>query len=444
MRMSFAFLLLASVAAVPAAAQMPAPDAPPAKVTSAPDVTARNEIIYRANLGRADDVELLIKQGGSPNQASSEGVPILSLAAARRDAEGINVVKRLIKLGANINGRDSKGQTALFAAAKQGNIDVVNLLLVSKIDPLALDNNGDIARTVAFASGHKDVVLAMDAFATKPAEPETTDDHQKTMENKIEEMKNNPLSVDEMKRIQNELAETNKKSMTAETSASQKTSVPADSEEPDAAQLQQEQDRLGYDIAFNSCGFQYWSYCTQVKQSTELESEELSVATLAYKAKTDAIKNDLVKTGRLNVKAYNAIVTSAQQRIFNQLNMMYSNQERHEKGVGRMDDMMTRCQEIGRQWAISPPGIEKKQKDSGDNSKSKGSQKNNTQNSGPANAPNSNGSGSYNNKHAAPGQSGNSGGGGASNGGGGSSGSAARNNSVEPPLQEFPENSLFK
>ena len=116
MRMSFAFLLLASVAAVPAAAQMPAPDAPPAKVTSAPDVTARNEIIYRANLGRADDVELLIKQGGSPNQASSEGVPILSLAAARRDAEGINVVKRLIKLGANINGRDSKGQTALFAS----------------------------------------------------------------------------------------------------------------------------------------------------------------------------------------------------------------------------------------------------------------------------------------------------------------------------------------
>lgn len=364
--------------ATPANAQMLG-NAPPApsleKAATGPDVAARTEIIYRANLGRADDIKLLVDQGGSPNQATGEGVPLLSLAASRRDPEGKNVVEMLVKLGANINGRDRKGQTALFYAAKAGNVEIVNLLLADKIDAFALDNNGDTARTVAFASGHNDVVQAMDNFAAKPkpapapaAEqtPAPLDEHQKELENQLAEMKKNAPTVEDMKRIENEITEANRNSMApAAPPANTTVVIPEENEQKKEADVEQ----ISHDIAFNTCGFQYWSYCSQVKQGTELESEELSVAIQSYKAKVETLKKSYLQSYGKTPADYANIVDSSQQRIYNQLNGMHSNQERHEHNIGKMDDMLERCGEIGRQWAVDPPGIDKPKKDSDDNNK---------------------------------------------------------------------------
>lgn len=128
------------------------------------DASARSDFIYRVNLGRADDVRLLMRQGSSPNQLSGEGVPVLCLAAGRVDPEGVNVTQALLEAGANLNGRDGKGQTALFYAAKAGNIATINYLLDAGIDMYALDNNGDVARTIAHRSGQQEALKAIDDY----------------------------------------------------------------------------------------------------------------------------------------------------------------------------------------------------------------------------------------------------------------------------------------
>ncbi|MBY0407940.1 MAG: ankyrin repeat domain-containing protein, partial [Rickettsiales bacterium] len=128
------------------------------------DETARSEFVYRVNLGRADDVRLLMRQGASANQLSGEGVPVICLAAGRRDPEGVNVIHALLQQGANINARDKQGQTPLFYAAKSGNLDSITYLLDNNADSYALDNNGDVARTAAYRAGQNDAVRAIDDF----------------------------------------------------------------------------------------------------------------------------------------------------------------------------------------------------------------------------------------------------------------------------------------
>ncbi|NBO17918.1 MAG: ankyrin repeat domain-containing protein, partial [Proteobacteria bacterium] len=131
------------------------------------DEAARSDFIYRVNLGRADDVRLMIRQGASPNQLSGEGVPVLCLAAARVDPEGPEVIHALLDAGANLSGRDSKGQNALFYAARSGNIASINYLLEVGIDMYAIDNNGDVARTVAHKVGQDESIRAMDDYVLR-------------------------------------------------------------------------------------------------------------------------------------------------------------------------------------------------------------------------------------------------------------------------------------
>jgi ankyrin repeat protein len=52
------------------------------------------------------------------------------------------VVKLLIKFGANLNGRDNGGNTALIAASYQNHVEVVKLLLENFADECILDNKG--------------------------------------------------------------------------------------------------------------------------------------------------------------------------------------------------------------------------------------------------------------------------------------------------------------
>ena len=156
----------ATAAPTPVAIAPTAPDAS-ATATSTPSEEAAkllSEAVYRVNLGRADDVKLLIEQGVSPNSKDENGVPLLSLAAARVDKEGINVVKALIEAGADINSKDKESQSALFYAARRGNRDVVTLLLENKINYYSVDYTGNIARTIAFREGHTDIVKLMDDF----------------------------------------------------------------------------------------------------------------------------------------------------------------------------------------------------------------------------------------------------------------------------------------
>jgi len=81
------------------------------------------ELIYWASLGDLDQVEQLLLEGQDPNQADDEGYSALQAAAENGHLE---IVKLLVGKGAQIAYKSE--YTALQLAEMAGNIDVVNYL----------------------------------------------------------------------------------------------------------------------------------------------------------------------------------------------------------------------------------------------------------------------------------------------------------------------------
>jgi hypothetical protein len=135
-----------------------------------PSTPPDSEMVYRTNLGRADDLDLLLKQGGNVRAVDNNGVGLLFLAAARKDPEGLSVLHKLIENGIDINSRDSSGRTALFYAARSGNAEMVQYLLDSGVDAYTPDKSGEMARNFAYRAGNTEIVTLMDNFARKKVE----------------------------------------------------------------------------------------------------------------------------------------------------------------------------------------------------------------------------------------------------------------------------------
>jgi uncharacterized protein len=81
------------------------------------------ELVYWASLGDLDQVQQLLLEGQDPNQTDDEGYSALQAAAENGHLE---VVKLLVEKGALV---DYKSEyTALQLAEMAGNIDIVNYL----------------------------------------------------------------------------------------------------------------------------------------------------------------------------------------------------------------------------------------------------------------------------------------------------------------------------
>ncbi|MDE3016658.1 MAG: ankyrin repeat domain-containing protein [Pseudomonadota bacterium] len=301
----------------------------------------KDEIIYRASLGRADDVRLLLKQGASPNEKNHAGVPLLSLAAARIDGEGINVAKVLVDAGADVNGNDAIGRTALFYAANSGNLPMVKYLLDKGIHYYAEDNNGTIARTLAFQAGHMDIVKAMDDFV-------------KAQTKKVDEQYKKADAI-----LAERYREEQKRRAVPPPSPPPPSPKPASPPENKAAKQRKEEDvkRLAHDLSFHACAFQYWYFVDAVKQITELSPDEMDVAIDSHKKQMEVIEKALIRDYGKEPRFVINISDSAQKRIYSELAALESNSYRHEKGVGRMDDVEARCQNISRDWDIDPADV---------------------------------------------------------------------------------------
>jgi ankyrin repeat protein len=108
--------------------------------------TALISSIYRGN---NEVVKLLLKRGANTEVPANDGTTALIKAAIRGDAE---IAKLLLEKGAHLEARNNLGDTALMMAARYGSAEVVNLLLAKGASVEATDSKGSTALMMAAIS----------------------------------------------------------------------------------------------------------------------------------------------------------------------------------------------------------------------------------------------------------------------------------------------------
>lgn len=325
------WLCIAWLAAMPAAqAQQPA--------------AGDSEIAYRVALGRADDVKLLLAQGANPNSSNKEQIPLLLAASARKDAEALNVVQALLEGGANVNIKDAKAQTALYYAARAGKVDVVTYLLKNNIDYYSLDNNGDIARTIAYRAGRADIVEAMDNFVKgQTLQAEQT-------------YKNAQSMIQQQAQMDAQAAEAEQERLDREREQieeAQRLERERKIAEYDANMKKLE--RKVYDISYHSCAFQYWSFCLAADQTTDLTDDETHETLNMHKEQVKLSGIEVMSLFEVPPSYLDQVIEPSKKAIFDQLNAMPSRTYRRENGVGTLEDVNKRCRTVAENWIVAHP-----------------------------------------------------------------------------------------
>jgi truncated hemoglobin YjbI len=95
--------------------------------------------------GNLTIVELLLRLGADPGaRDGGNHTPLYSLANECRASDGADVVRALVRSGANVNANDGvKHCTALHMAARRGNLEIAEVLLDCGADIDARDSLGD-------------------------------------------------------------------------------------------------------------------------------------------------------------------------------------------------------------------------------------------------------------------------------------------------------------
>ena len=256
------------------------------------------ELLYRINFGRADDVAILLDKGADPNAKTNIGEAALSVAIGRGDNEAIGMVKALLDKGAMPNVVDKSGYYPIISAARTGKTEMVKLLLERDADFNIKSPTGKTLLDVAKDSGNPDTI----------------------------------------KLVQEAL----------------------DKESAYAASLRTPE-RFKQFIArysFDSCEYQYWSYIIASRQSPDKQEEyndNLSKAKSRIEATIQQIQKYYPNTPTADLQK---VSNDSAQSVYDSLEFLVSNNNRREKGVGSGDDMKRRCQKISDDTHIDfPPSV---------------------------------------------------------------------------------------
>lgn len=114
-----------------------------------------NPLLQAIQENKFNQLRLLLDLGYDPNvKDEDDGSMVLFVAAGEGHEEGVRL---LLEYGAEVNGRDKKGQTALFEAAIEGREQVARLLLEHGAEVNARDEDGGTALFEASYWGRKDL-----------------------------------------------------------------------------------------------------------------------------------------------------------------------------------------------------------------------------------------------------------------------------------------------
>ena len=256
------------------------------------------ELLYRINFGRADDVEILLEKGANPNAKTNLGEAALSVAVGRGDNEAIGMVKALLEKGALPNIVDKSGYYPIIAAAKTGKIEMVKELLSKDADFHVKSPTGKTLLDVAKESGNADTLkLVQEAF---------------------------------------------------------------DKESSYAASLRTPERFKQFitKYSFDSCEYQYWSYIISSRQNPDKQAEyndRLAKVKAEIEETIQQIQKYYPNTPTADLQK---ISNDSAQTVYVSLEFLVSNNNRREKGVGNEDDMKKRCQKISDETNIDfPPSV---------------------------------------------------------------------------------------
>ena len=119
-----------------------------------------------AQSGCTDLVQLLLAHQANPDQACSDGITPLFVAAFHGHRM---IVKLLLAYQANPNqAKTSDAATPLFAAAQNGHLKIVRLLLTHRADPNQAKDTGATPLYIAAQNGHQTVVELLLAHQADP------------------------------------------------------------------------------------------------------------------------------------------------------------------------------------------------------------------------------------------------------------------------------------
>ena len=124
----------------------------------------RKSLVKATTAGDVKSIKKLIDSGADPNGRDETGVTPFMIAAESHH----EVLALLMRAGADINAKDSIGQTALIRAAACGEVKVVEMLIEVGADITVTDQFGWTALARASQRQHADVVdLLREAAASE-------------------------------------------------------------------------------------------------------------------------------------------------------------------------------------------------------------------------------------------------------------------------------------
>lgn len=124
-------------------------------LTAGMPVETADALRVAVDSGKAEVVKLLLKHGADKNGKDSYGQSLAMTAASNHHAD---VLALLIAAGADINAANQYRITPLAVAAEQGHLDLVKMLVAAGAKVNARDTAGGTALSVAILRGYKEIV----------------------------------------------------------------------------------------------------------------------------------------------------------------------------------------------------------------------------------------------------------------------------------------------
>lgn len=118
-------------------------------------LVAEAAAIHAIETENSADLVNALTHGAYANIRNGAGWTPMMYAVARGD---LDLVKKILKYGPDLNRTENDGWTALHFAASTGNLDIVKLLLEHNADAFVRNVNGKTAREIAQEEKHQAVV----------------------------------------------------------------------------------------------------------------------------------------------------------------------------------------------------------------------------------------------------------------------------------------------